>query len=208
MSLGTASAKEGGSRAQVLLLGKFLSAAAVGLLLGAFITWVVVERGRGFGAVEAGPWTNWSRSGTSEVDPYSRAILAYSGEIPLSESEGTSFIAYGDSTGAEFDPACDYVLKGEIPLARYWTLTLLSPAGAPVATRAGRQGFTSSEILRASNGQFEVTISRHARPGNWLPSGSTSKFVLILHLYDSELGAPVGALDAAKMPSLHKGRCE
>ena len=52
MSLGTAAAREGGYRAQVLLLGKYVSAAAVGLLLGVFITYVVIERGKGFGAVE------------------------------------------------------------------------------------------------------------------------------------------------------------
>ncbi|MCI0465814.1 MAG: DUF1214 domain-containing protein [Beijerinckiaceae bacterium] len=208
MSLGAVSAKERGFWAPVLLLGKYLSAGAIGLLLGAFVTLAVVERGKGFGAVEIGPWTNWSRSGTSNIDPYSRAILAYSGEMPLSESEGASFVAYGDSNGAAFDPSCDYLFTGEIPLARYWTLTLLSPDGAPVANRAGRYGYTSSEILRSSNGQFEIAISRNARPGNWLPSGSASKFVLILRLYDSELGAPVGAMDAAKMPRLLKGRCE
>ncbi|MCI0600019.1 MAG: DUF1214 domain-containing protein [Beijerinckiaceae bacterium] len=208
MSLGTASAREGGYRALALLLGKFLSAGAVGLLLGVFITWAVVERGKGFGSVEVGPWTNWSRTGKLEIDPYSRAILAYSGEMPLSESDGSSFIAYGDSNGEEFNSACDWVMQGEVPNARYWTLTLLSPAGTPIANRAGRQGFTSSEILRAGDGQFEITISRHARPGNWLPTGNSSKFVLILRLYDSDLGAPVETQHAARMPRLLKGHCE
>ena len=119
-----------------------------------------------------------------------------------------SFVARRDSDGVEFDPACDYAVKGEIPSARFWTLTLLSPAGAPIANTAGRPGFTSSEVLRASDGQFEITLSRHARPGNWLPIGATSKFILVLRLYDSELGAPAAALDAASMPGLVKSRCE
>jgi hypothetical protein len=208
MSLGTAIATKRGYSAHATLLGKFLSAGCVGVFLGLFVTFVVVERGKGFGAIAAGPWTGWSRSGTSDPDPYTRAILAYSGEMSLSESEGMSFVAHGDSNGAEFDPACDYALKGEIPSARYWTLTLLSPAGAPITNAAGRPGFTSSEVLRASDGQFEVILSRHARPGNWLPIGDTSKFILVLRLYDSELGAPATALDAAKMPGLVKSRCE
>ncbi|MGB8898169.1 MAG: DUF1214 domain-containing protein [Methylocella sp.] len=208
MSLGTAIAMKRGDQARGTILGKFLSAGCIGVLLGLFVTFVVVERGKGFGAITAGPWTGWPRNGTSDTDPYTRAILAYSGEISLSESEGMSFVAHGDGNGAEFDPACDYVLKGEIPSARYWTLTLLSPAGAPVANIADRQGFTSSEVLRASDGQFEITLSRHARPGNWLPIGGTSKFILVLRLYDSELGAPATALDAARMPGLLKSRCE
>jgi hypothetical protein len=208
VSLGTVIAMKGGDHPRAMILGRFLSAGCIGVLLGLFVTFVVVERGKGFGAITAGPWTGWPRNGTSDTDPYTRAILAYSGEMSLSESEGMSFVAHGDGNGAEFDAACDYVLKGEIPSARYWTLTLLSPAGAPVANIADRQGFTSSEVLRASDGQFEITLSRHARPGNWLPIGGPSKFILVLRLYDSELGAPATALDAARMPGLLKSRCE
>jgi hypothetical protein len=208
MSLKAAITMKGGSRAHGTILGKFLSAGCIGIFLGLSATFVVVERGKGFGAISAGPWTGWPRTGTSDTDPYTRAILAYSGEMSLSESEGMSFVARGDSNGAEFEPACDYVLKGEIPSARYWTLTLLSPAGAPIANTADRQGFTSSEVLRASDGQFEITLSRHARPGNWLPIGGTAKFILVLRLYDSELGAPATALDAANLPGLVRSRCE
>jgi len=208
MSLGTAIAMKRGDQAHGTILGKFLFAACIGVLLGLFVTFIVVERGKGFGAISAGPWTGWPRIGTSDTDPYTRAILAYSGEMSLSESEGMSFAAHGDSNGAEFDSACDYVVKGEMPSARYWTLTLLSPAGAPIVNAAGRQGFTSSDVLRASDGQFEITLSRHARPGNWLPIGGASKFILVLRLYDSELGAPAAALDAAQMPGVVRSRCE
>jgi hypothetical protein len=208
MSLGTAITMKRGYQAHATTLVKFLSAGCIGVLLGLFVTLVVVERGKGFGAIAAGPWTGWPRNGTSDTDPYTRAILAYSGEISLSESQGMSFVAHGDSNGAEFDPSCDYALKGEIPSARYWTLTLLSPTGVPITNTAGRPGFTSSEVLRASDGQFEITLSRHARPGNWLPIGDTSNFILVLRLYDNELGAPAAALDAASMPVLVKSRCE
>jgi hypothetical protein len=208
MSLATSLAMRRAYRAHATILGKFLSAGCLGVLLGLFVTFVVVERGKGFGAVAAGPWIGWPHNGTSDTDPYTRAILAYSGEMFLGESEGMSFVAHGDSNGTEFDPACDYALHGEVPSARYWTLTLLSPAGVPIANTAGRPGFTSSEVLRASDGQFEITLSRHARPGNWLPIGDTSKFILVLRLYDSELGAPAAALDAASMPGIVKSRCE
>jgi hypothetical protein len=110
MSLGTAITIKKGYQARGTILGKFLSAACIGVLLGLFVTFVVVERGKGFGAIAAGPWTGWPRNGTSDTDPYTRAILAYSGEMSLSESEGMSFVTHGDSNGAEFDPACDYAL--------------------------------------------------------------------------------------------------
>ena len=90
MSLGTAIATKRGYSAHVTLLSKFLSAGCVGVFLGLFVTFVVVERGNGFEAIAAGPWTGWPRNGTSDTDPYTRAILAYSGEMSLSESEGMS----------------------------------------------------------------------------------------------------------------------
>jgi hypothetical protein len=208
MSLSTAIIVKRSHKAHGMIFVKFLSAGCLGVLLGLFVTLVEIEQGKGFAAIEAGPWTGWPRSEASEIDPYTRAILAYSGKISLSESEAMSFVAHGDSNGAEFNPACDYVLKGEIPPARFWTLTVLSPAGALIANTADRQGFTSSELLRASNGQFEITLSRHARPGNWLSLGPASKFILVLRFYDSELSAPAAALDAAHMPVLVKSRCE
>ena len=67
-------------------LGKFLSAGALGILLG-----IIRDLRRdpaaetAFSAIEAGPWTGWPRSEASEIDPYTRAILAYSGKIALSE---------------------------------------------------------------------------------------------------------------------------
>lgn len=204
--LSAAIALERSYRPLVSAFIKFLSALCFGILLGLSVTLAVVEHGKGFGAVEAGPWTGWVRNSTSDIDPYTQAILAYSGETPLSESDSMTFVANGDSNGREFDPACDYSVEGEIPTARYWTLALLSPAGVPATSR--RQGFTSSEVLRTSDGKFKIEVSPHARPGNWLPLGDASKFILVLRLYDSELSLAAGRLSAADMPVLVKGHCE
>lgn len=190
------------------LLGKYLSAAAAGIALGLVITWLVIDRKKGFGAIEAGPWISFSRIGATDIEPYSRAILAYYGQTPLSESEATSFVAYGDSSGTDFNADCDYAVSGEVPLARYWTLTLYSPEGALMANPANRYGFTSSEILRNANGRFQITIARHARPGNWLPSGDAARFVLVLRLYETTLSAASGTIDAKAMPLVVKGPCE
>lgn len=194
-------------RASVAILGKFLLAGCAGALLGFIITFAMLEHGFGFDAIRAGPWTAYPKNGAANIDPYARAALAHSGEMPLGASEGLSFVARGDSSGAPFDPACDYVLEGEPPLARYWTLTLLSPAGFLVANAADRHGFTSGETLRAADGGFAINLSRFARPGNWLPTGDASKFILVLRLYETELSAATVALEAANLPSLVKGIC-
>lgn len=207
MSLSTAIPRRRALRAGAALLSKYLAAGGAGVLLGLAVTFAVVERGKGFAAVETGPWTSWPRGGTPDLDPYTRAILAFSGKMALSGSAGITFVASGDSNGVEFDSFCDYVIEGDILSARYWTLTLLSPEGIPIPNRANRHGFTSSEILRASGGGFAITVSRNARPGNWLPLGRPSRFILVLNLYDSELGTSLSTLSAAQMPRILKGHC-
>ncbi len=112
MSFGASIAMKKAQWAHGRIWGKFLAAGALGILLGIFVTLIEIQRGNGFSAIEAGPWTGWPRSEASEIDPYTRAILAYSGEIALSESEAIGFVAYGDSDGAPFDSACDYLVEG------------------------------------------------------------------------------------------------
>jgi hypothetical protein len=196
-----------GLRASAILLGKLLLAGCAGVALGLLITLAMLQHGFGFGAVKAGPWTAWPKNGAGNLDPYARTLLAHSGEMPMGASEGLSFIARGDSSGADFEANCNYTLSGEIPKARYWTLTLLSPSGALVGNGADRSGFTSSEILRAADGGFVISLSRSARPGNWLPIGAARSFILNLRLYETELGAAAIALDAAHMPVVVKGVC-
>lgn len=195
-------------RAVLALFIKFLFVACAGALLGLAVTFLVVEQGGGFNAVVAGPWVALPRNGVDNIDPYARAILAHSGELPLGASEGLSFVAHGDSSGAPFDPNCDYLLSGQAPPARYWTLTLLSPSGSLIDNKASRYGFTSSEILRAADGHFDVTVARQARPGNWLPTGEAAKFIVVLRLYDTELNAIGFGFDETKLPRLVRGACE
>ncbi len=196
-------------RERVALIGKFLLAGAAGLIIGLGLTFAALENGFGFGfdAVKAGPWTAWPKTGTGDPDPYTRAKLAHSGEIPLGASEGISFVAEGDSAGRRFDAGCDYKVSGQTPQARYWTLTVMTPEGQLETNPAGRNGFTSREILRVADGGFVIALSRHARPGNWLPLGAGETFILVLRLYETEFSALTLAFDAASLPAIERGAC-
>ncbi|HEV2571274.1 DUF1214 domain-containing protein [Methylocella sp. CPCC 101449] len=186
---------------------KSLLAAAIGVALGLTATWLAVERGYGFGAVSSGPWTGWPKTGSDGADPYARAVLARTGEVPLGLAEGLSFTARTDEAGAKLDPTCDYIVTGPIPPARYWTLTALTPRGLVIDNGAGRTGITSAEIVRAMDGSFAITLSRQARAGNWLPLGNTSDFVLLLRLYDTPLSSASSSIGTTPMPTLRKERC-
>ena len=186
---------------------KTLLALACGVAMGLFLTWLTIERGYGFGAVKAGPWTAWPRSGTAEADPYARAALARNAETPLGLAEGLAFTASEDSAGRQLDAACLYRLSGAVPPARYWTLTLSDARGRLAETAQGRYGFTSAEILRDGDGRFEISVARGVQPGNWLQPGAQKRFLLALRLYDSPVSATASALERAALPVITRGEC-
>ncbi|QXX73502.1 hypothetical protein MHY1_00298 [Methylovirgula sp. HY1] len=188
-------------------LFKSLLAVLAGTALGLAATYYILGAGMRFDEVKAGPWTRWSKSGAMDIDPYAHAMLARSGEMPLGSAEGSSFFAWTDNAGAALRGRCDYVLSGSVPSTRYWTLSLYSPTGAIIDNLDKRFGFTSAEILRAADGSFEITISREARPGNWLQVGNVAHFALVLRLYDTLVDFGLSNTAPKALPQIVKGHC-
>jgi hypothetical protein len=180
----------------------------LGPLLGLALTFFALERGFGFGAVRAGPWTGWPKTGSADIDPYARAILSRSGAIPLGTGEGISFLARNDSDGLPLNPKCEYSLTGPIPPARFWTVSVFSPSGALIENPAKRYGFTSAEILRGTDMPAEIILAPAAHAGNWLPTPQASPYVVVLQLYDSVLSATAASIDSSVMPQVIKGLCQ
>lgn len=180
-----------------------LIATAVGL--GA--TWMTATRGVNVGTITIGAWTARPRTGTSGIDPYSRATIARSGELPVGTGDGVTFTATADDNGRALDGRCDVVMKGVTPAARFWTLTIYDTKGQLVANSLQRYGFTSQEIVRAADGGFEVRIAARARAGNWLPTGGLDRYTLMLRLYDTPVGVATRSQKDAPMPSIATVGC-
>src|SRR5271170_6428043 len=189
-----------------LLLGAFITfsvAAAVGL--GA--TWMTTTRGVAFGSLSVGAWTAWPKSGSVDIDPYARATIARSGELPIGTGDGVAFYARTDDAGNALDGRCTFVVSGMTPAARYWTVTLYDAQGRLVANTIDRHGFTSAEILREAGGRFAINVGPRARPGNWLPSGGIEQFVLVWRLYDTPIGVASLTTKEGPMPALVRKSC-
>jgi hypothetical protein len=189
-----------------LLLGAFVTfliAAAVGL--GA--TWLTLTRGVAFGSLNIGAWTAWPKSGSVDIDPYARANIARTGELPTGMGDGVAFYAKSDDARNSFDGRCTFIVNGMTPAARYWTITLYDPEGKLVANTVDRHSFTSDEILRDNDGSFTITVAPLARPGNWLPTGGVDKFVLVLRLYDTPIGVSTGTTKEGPMPAIVRKGC-
>jgi hypothetical protein len=189
-----------------LLFGTLLALTiAAGIGLGA--TWLAITQGTAYGGVTIGAWTAWPKVGTAGIDPYARAMVARSGELPVGSGDGVAFYARTDDVGRPLDGRCDAVIDGITPQARYWTTTLYNLEGRLVANSVQRYGFTSQEIIRRADGTFEITVGPRARPGNWLPSGGIERYVLVVRLYDTPIGVATRTGREAPMPSITQGAC-
>ncbi len=186
---------------------KAIAAGALGLALGLWASEAILAHGGPFGVVVIGPWSVAAKAGALEADPYTRAGLERSGQIPLAIGEGLQLVARVDDAGRPLDPRCAYRVGSHTPAARYWTLSLVSGEGYPVENAAQRYGFRSSEILRDADGGFSIFVSASAHAGNWLPIGAPEPFALVLRLYDSPLSATAGGIEKAATPSIAREGC-
>jgi len=189
-----------------LLLG-FLFAFAVAAAFGLGLTQFALTRGTAFGAITIGAWTAWPKTGTADIDPYARAAVARSGELPIGSGDGVAFFASSDDTGRPLDGRCVVTLSGITPAARFWTLALYDPDGRLIPNAANRYGFTSQEIARQSDGNFEISVAPRARAGNWLPTGGIDRYVVVLRLYDTPVGVATRTARDAPMPAVKASGC-
>jgi len=189
-----------------LLFGTLLALTiAAGIGLGA--TWLTITQGTAYGGVTIGAWTAWPKVGTPGIDPYARAMVARSGELPVGSGDGVAFHARSDDAAQPLDGRCDTALTGITPQARYFTITLYDLEGRLVANAVQRHGFTSQEIIRRADGTFEIMIGPRARPGNWLPTGGIERYLLVLRLYDTPIGVATRSGREAPMPAIVRKAC-
>jgi len=183
----------------------------IALLLAAVVgigtTWMTTTRGTGIGTLTIGAWTARPRTGTADIDPYSRDTIVRNGELPIGAGDGVAFTATADDKNKALDGRCDVVVSGVTPPARFWTLTLYDRKGHLVANALQRYGFTSEEIVRQSDGSFEIRIASRARSGNWLPTGDIEHYTLMLRLYDTPVGVATRTKRDAPMPAIATVGC-
>lgn len=188
-----------------LLIGLLLSF-AIAAALGLGSTWYALTQNMSFGALALGAWKGYPHNGTVGIDPYAQAVISRNGELPVGIGDGVAFTASADDSGGPLDGRCDVKVRGTTPPARYFTLTLYTPSGQLVANSLDRHGFTSQELVRDAAGEFEVTVSPRARPGNWLPTGGIESYVLMMRFYDTSLGIATRAGREAPMPAIQVTR--
>ena len=189
-----------------LIFGSLL-ALCIAAVVGVGTTWMTTTRGTELGTLTIGAWTARPRTGTADVDPYSRATITRNGELPIGTGDGVAFVARADDRNRPLDGRCDVIVSGVTPPARFWTLTLYDRKGHLVANSLQRYGFTSEEIVRSADGSFEIHIASRSRAGNWLPTGGIERYGLMLRLYDTPVGVATRSKRDAPMPAIATRGC-
>ena len=178
----------------------------LGLALGLWTAWLAVRSAAPIDAIALGAWQAWPNAGTDAADPYSRARLSRTGEVPLGLGEGLPLLAVTDDTGAPLTSACDYRIAGQTPPARLWTLAIEDPEGRVVRERNGFAALGSDVLLRAADGTFEISLSPTPKPGNWISTGQAGQFRVVVRLYDTAARTTT-ALTTLAMPRIQRERC-
>lgn len=184
----------------------FLLCICIALIAGFGATWALIQDSHGFQQVKLNAWSLWIKAGSQNADPYTKAIIAISSEIPLQAAEGIELVATQDDDGNAFSPNCTYTLSGTLPVAQFWTLTAYTKNGQIAPNIASRYSLTSAEIVRDETADFEVSIGASLQSGNWLPVAPLP-YQLILRLYDASTGTSRPELQAAIHLKIVKKSC-
>ncbi len=170
--------------------------------------WYMIEAGSPFSIRSFGPWTAWTSAGRPEADPYTRAHVFRNGLLPLSTTLEVSFRAKLDSSGSRLTSSCDSILEMADLSPAWWNLAVFDGHGRLISNPAERYAFSSSSAARQPDGRTIVSVSRDARPGNWLPSGRASRIVLVFTVQDAATATTVHDEGIMRsLPEIKRERC-
>jgi hypothetical protein len=183
--------------------------------------------------IQIGQWFHYSTLSTRAPDPYTRAFLADQGQIPLDFAEGISLYALQDANAEPLTGSCTYLISGIVPLARAWTISILSPDGGNLEAALNssfptpqgtwrRSGMSSAEMIMhkkeaiEKNNQedkkwehafFQVGLAATVQSGNWLPILAEERFMVALTLYDPITHTSAHHIPADSLPKIERVRC-
>jgi hypothetical protein len=159
------------------------------------------------GAIRYGAWHVWPRAGAPDADPYSRAVIARRGDVPMSPAEGLALFSDRDSDGRLLVGSCSYEVMGTFSSARAWSVSLFDRDGKLLTGRSGRAVLTSAEAIPDRAG-YKIILSADPQPGNWLPLNSDGRVTMALRFYETPLSAAASGLDAARLPQVRRLACK
>ena len=179
----------------------------IAVVTGLGSVWLAVRDGAGIEIARDGPWEAWISAGNPDADPYTKAMLARTGRIPMASGEAINFRATTDSNGDRLAGNCSYLIVGGELDSRWWTLTVTDESERLIENIASRYAFNSIDVLRNNDGSFNIQLAPTAQSGNWIPTGGRQSLIMTLRLYDTPMISN-GNIENPNLPRIVRGECE
>ncbi|AGF74268.1 hypothetical protein BAnh1_03860 [Bartonella australis AUST/NH1] len=174
------------------------------ILFGTLSVDYMLNSSKNFGRLTIGEWSAYPQIGTLNADPYTRARTAKRGELSLGYVENVAFQAWRDNDGRPLQPYCHYLLEGQIPTARLFTLYAANQFLEPyISTKSIPFELHTHNAIYESDGSLRIHISPIPQTGNWLTTLSKKEFGLVLTLYDTPI-MTITPLHKLIMPSIKR----
>jgi hypothetical protein len=175
-------------------------ALALAIIGGTASVWHAVDSDEGIGAQRMGPWA----AQLAEDNPYAVARRARNAQLPFGIAEGLVFRAHADDEGRALSGRCAYLLEGDTPVARLWTLHVATDGRVTPPSRG--EGLHSRQILRRADGSFVIAVAPQVMPGNWIPAPPDQPFTLVLTLFDTPVASTLRISEQA-YPAIRRIDC-
>ena len=184
---------------------KWLAALVLGVALGIGSLWYAVFHMDRAAPVAVGIWRMNPLTGSAANDSYSRLYLAITSILALNRSESLYFEATADDQGGALTSACDYVLKGPAPAARWWSVTAYGADNMLIPSDSERYSASAASAVTNADGEIQITLSPDGSGENGIATGY-GRFSLVLRLYQPAKDL-AEAPQSAPLFSLEKGAC-
>lgn len=187
---------------------RFVAFVIIAIILGLAFTSFSLSTGSGLAASRAGGWKSWKDAGHVLADPYTRAYVAKTGQLPLPPQIAQTYFALYDNAHRRLHTSCTYVVESPAVEAKWWTLAVYDYNGKIFKNPFKRYSFNAENAMIRFEGGFHVYISQSPQPENWLPVGAEGPFVLVYRLYRKNLtDEQVGQDKEVPLPLIKKVSC-
>ncbi|MCV0348807.1 MAG: DUF1214 domain-containing protein [Nitratireductor sp.] len=175
---------------------------------GAGTAWLALESTRTIGSSEIGPWVTFPNEGTSDADPYARARSARLGTLALGNAEGIVITATQDSLRRPLLRECSYMIRGDMPPTRFFTLHLTDLERRPLPAPARfASALHSQSLVWRRNNPLRIMVSPHAHPDNWIATTGPGPMRIVLTLVDTPLFTE-SSVGETRLPVIMRTGCD
>ena len=171
----------------MLFFIRFVAYIFLAILIGFGLTALSLSTGSGLAAKRVSGWKSWKASGHMNADPYTRAFIAKTGQLPLPPNIVQTYFALYDNAHRRLHTSCTYVVESSAVHAKWWTIAAYNHKGEVFKNDYGRYSFNAGSSMIQFDGGFRIFLSQSVQAKNWLPLGDQGPFVLVLRLYRKQL---------------------